>query len=81
MGQLKVWRKEGMTKCLSQAKEKGVIFKNVKTKSGKEVDVRMMEGSSHHPKRAVISHPGTNSGKTLTGVATPNKNNYHFPQF
>lgn len=61
-------------------KEEGVIFKDVKTKSGKKVDVRMMKGGSAHPKRAVTTHPGTNSGKTLNGAATANKTNYHFPQ-
>jgi hypothetical protein len=64
----------------TETKENGVIFKDVKTRSGKKVDVRMMEGGKAHPKRAVTTHPGTNSGKTLNGAATANKTNYHFPQ-
>jgi RHS repeat-associated protein len=63
----------------TQTSEEGVIFKDVRTRSGKKVDVRMMEGKVH-PKRAVTTHPGTNNGKTLNGMATPNKSNYHFPQ-
>jgi type IV secretory pathway TrbL component len=78
---IKSLEKGGYKKVASTAtKEEGVIFKDVTTKSGKKVDVRMMKGSKQHPKRAVTSHPGTNSGKTLNGAATPNKNNYHFPQ-
>jgi RHS repeat-associated protein len=74
--------KGGYEKVASNAtKEKGTIFKDVTTKSGKKVDVRMMEGSKHHQKRAVTSHPGTNSGKTLNGASSSNKSNYHFPQY
>jgi RHS repeat-associated protein len=78
---IKSLEKGGYEKVASTAtKEEGVIFKDVTTKSGKKVDVRMMKGSKQHPKRAVTSHPGTNNGKTLNGAATPNKSNYHFPQ-
>lgn len=58
----------------------GTIFKDVTTKSGKKVDVRLMKGGKDG-RRSVTNHPGTNSGKTLNGKATSNKNNYHFPQF
>ena len=72
--------KGGYEKTAATKSEEGVIFKDVTTKSGKKVDVRMMKGSKAHPKRAVTTHPGTNSGKTLNGAATSNKSNYHFPQ-
>lgn len=56
------------------------MFKDVVTKSGKKVDVRLMKESEGGGTRAVTNHPETNSGKTLNGAATSNKNNYHFPQ-
>ena len=39
-----------------------------------------MEGSSKHPKRAVITHPGTNNPKTPSGRATTNKKDNHIEQ-
>ncbi len=62
----------------TQTSEKGVIH-TVPTKNGK-VDVRTMEGSSKHDKRAVITHPGTNSPKTPSGRATTNKKDNHIRQ-
>ena len=63
----------------NETAEQGVIFKDVSTKSGKKIDIRMMKGSKRHPKRAVTTHPGTNSPKTINGKATT-KNNNHFNQ-
>ena len=40
-----------------------------------------MEGSKEHPKRAVITHPNTNSPKTPSGKATTNKADNHIKQF
>lgn len=62
----------------TQTSEKGVIH-TVPTKNGK-VDVRTMEGSSKHPQRAVITHPGTNSPKTPSGKATRDKRDNHINQ-
>ena len=49
----------------TQTSEKGVIY-TVPTKNGK-VDVRTMEGSSHHPKRAVFTEAGTNTPVKVGG--------------
>ena len=65
-------------KGATQTSEKGVIH-TVPTKNGK-VDVRTMEGSSNHPKRAVINHPNTNNPKTPSGKGTVNKRDNHIEQ-
>ncbi len=62
----------------TQTKEKGVIH-TVPTKRG-NVEVRSMEGSEHHPKRSVITHPGTNSKKTIDGKTTNNADENHIYQ-
>lgn len=65
-------------KNATQTSESGSIY-TVPTKNGK-VDVRTMDGSSKHPKRAVITHPNTNSPKTPSGKATTNKKDNHIEQ-
>ncbi|MGL5234450.1 MAG: RHS repeat-associated core domain-containing protein, partial [Empedobacter falsenii] len=76
--------KEGFEKAnfpsnkAGQSAEKGKTY-TVPTKNGK-VDVRTMEGSKNHPKRAVITHPGTNSPKTPSGKTTRDKNDNHINQ-
>ena len=49
--------------------EKGVIH-SVPTKHG-TVDVRTMEGGSHHPRRAVTTRSGTNDPTQLSGQQFP----------
>jgi len=49
----------------TKTSEPGVIH-TVPTPKGL-VDVRTMEGSAHHPRRAIISTPGTNSPRTPSG--------------
>lgn len=66
------------SKSATQTSETGTIH-TVPTKNGK-VDVRTMDGSSRHPKRAVVTHPGTNSPKTPSGRATTNKKDNHIEQ-
>ena len=66
------------SKPANQTSEVGTIH-TVPTKNGK-VDVRTMEGSANHNKRAVITHPGTNSPKTPSGRATINKKDNHIKQ-
>jgi len=66
-------------KNATKTTENGVIH-TVPTNNGK-VDVRTMDGSANHPKRAVITHPGTNSPKTPEGRATRNKSDNHIEQF
>ncbi len=76
--------KEGFEKAgfpkkdATQTSERGTIY-TVPTKKGK-VDVRTMEGSAKHPKRAVVTHPNSNSPKTPSGKATTNKKDNHIPQ-
>lgn len=76
--------KEGFDKAKFPSKEagkgaeKGKTY-TVPTKNGK-VDVRTMEGSKNHPKRAVITHPNTNSPKTPSGKTTRDKNDNHINQ-
>lgn len=55
------FRKEPATKT----SENGAIY-TVPTKSG-NVDVRTMEGSQHHPKRAVFTESGTNNPVRVGG--------------
>jgi len=62
----------------NKTNEKGVIH-TVPTNNGK-VDVRTMEGSTNHPKRAVITHPNTNSPKSPSGKGTTNKKDNHIEQ-
>src|SRR5690606_9445652 len=62
----------------TQTTENGTIY-TVPTANGK-VDVRTMEGSSSHSKRAVITHPGTNSPKTPSGKTTRDKRDNHIEQ-
>jgi RHS repeat-associated protein len=62
----------------TKTSEKGIIH-TVPTKNGK-VDVRTMEGNSNHPKRAIITHPNSNSPKTPSGKATSNKKDNHIQQ-
>ena len=40
-----------------------------------------MEGSTSHAKRAVITHPNTNSPKTASVNATTNKEDNHINQY
>lgn len=72
--------KGGYEKAETRKGGEGVVFKDVVTKSGKKVEVRLMKEGKGGGTRAVTNHPGTNSGKTLNGATTPIKNNYHFPQ-
>jgi|694.fasta_scaffold24379_5 hypothetical protein len=65
-------------KNATQTAENGSIY-TVPTKNGK-VDVRTMDGSAKHPKRAVITHPNTNNPKTPSGRATTNKKDNHIEQ-
>ncbi|WP_445718030.1 RHS repeat-associated core domain-containing protein [Flavobacterium sp.] len=67
------------SKSATGTAESGVIH-TVPTKNG-NVDIRTMEGSAKHPKRAVITHPNTNSPKTPSGKATRNKEDNHIEQF
>lgn len=62
----------------TETSEKGVIH-TVPTSNGK-VDVRTMEGSAKHTKRAVITHPNTNNPKTPSGKATNDKKDNHIQQ-
>lgn len=71
--------KAGFPKKAATETSEGGVIHTVPTKNGK-VDVRTMEGSSKHPKRAVITHPNTNSPKTPSGKATSNKKDNHIEQ-
>jgi RHS repeat-associated protein len=53
------------SRTADQTAEAGVIHE-VPTRYG-PVDVRTMEGSAHHPRRAVTSRPGTSDPVKLTG--------------
>lgn len=68
----------------TKTSEKGQIH-TVQTKSGKEVDVRTMEGGSGGDKRAVFNTQGTNSprtpdGKTPTGTKEQIRRDSHLKQ-
>jgi len=68
----------------TKTSEKGQIH-TVPTKSGKDVDVRTMEGGSGGDKRAVFNTPGKNSprtpdGKTPTGTKEQIRKDSHLKQ-
>jgi hypothetical protein len=65
------------SKPATKTNEPGTIH-TVPTQGG-PVDVRVMDGSTSHPPRIVVSHPGTNNPKTPEGKATNNKEDSHIP--